>query len=423
MTHEPDLDLKSPANVRDPFPVYRWLRDHEPVHRSENLNAWVVTRYADVLEIFDQPERFSSDRFRKVDERYASDRPAVRSVGAVLGDWLVFRDPPDHTRLRALLQKTFTPRQLERSRARIQATIDALLAPIASRGETDFIRDFAFPLPAIVIALLLGAPTADIEPIKEWSDRLAAYVGGSTEERDNFAEAQAGVAQLVEYFRALLEERRRRARDDLMSSLLRAEHEGQALSADEVVANCVLLLFAGHETTTNLLGNGLFHLLRHPDQLARLRAEPDLVPAAVEELLRFDGPVPATIKIATEAVAWHGRCISAGEMVLPILSSANRDPRSFTDPDALDVGRSPNRHLAFAHGIHFCLGAPLARLEARLAFETLLRRFSRLELASDAPQWKPQIFLRGLASLPLRCHAGALAGRSGFDDDAERRTT
>ncbi len=423
MTHEPDLDLKSPANVRDPFPVYRWLRDHEPVHRSENLNAWVVTRYADVLEIFDQPERFSSDRFRKVDERYASDRPAVRAVGAVLGDWLVFRDPPDHTRLRALLQKTFTPRQLERSRARIQATIDALLAPIASRGETDFIRDFAFPLPAIVIALLLGAPTADLEPIKEWSDRLAAYVGGSTEERDNFAEAQAGVAQLVEYFRALLEERRRRARDDLMSSLLRAEHEGQALSADEVVANCVLLLFAGHETTTNLLGNGLFHLLRHPDQLARLRAEPDLVPAAVEELLRFDGPVPATIKIATEAVAWHGRCISAGEMVLPILSSANRDPRSFTDPDALDVGRSPNRHLAFAHGIHFCLGAPLARLEARLAFETLLRRFSRLELASDAPQWKPQIFLRGLASLPLRCHAGALVGRSGFDDDAERRTT
>ncbi len=416
MTHEPDLDLESPANVRDPFPVYRWLRDHDPVHRSESLNAWVVTRYADVLEVFDQPKRFSSDRFRKVGERYTSDRPAVRAVAAVLRDWLVFRDPPDHTRLRALLQKTFTPRRLEAMGARIQATIDALLDPVAERGETDFIRDFAFPLPALVIALLLGAPAEDLEAIKTWSDRLAAYLGGSTVGRDNFAEAQGGVSKLAEYFRALLEERRRRPRDDLMSSLLRAEHEGQRLGPEEVLANCVLLLFAGHETTTNLLGNGLFHLLRHPEQLAALRAEPDLVPGAVEELLRYDGPVPATIKIATEMVTWHGRRIEAGEMVLPLLSSANRDPRRFADPDALDVRRAPNRHLAFAFGIHFCLGAPLARLEARLAFETLLRRFSHLELASGDPPWKPQIFLRGLASLPLRC--GAARGGREADADA-----
>jgi hypothetical protein len=401
----PDLDLQSPANVRDPFPVYRWLRDHEPVHRSESLGAWVVTRYSDVLEVFDQPQRFSSDRFRKADERHASDRPAVRDVVAVLRDWLVFRDPPDHTRLRALLQKTFTPRQLEAIRPRIELTIDALLDPVAERGETDFLRDFAFPLPALVIALLLGAPPGDIEPIKEWSDRLAAYLGGSVDERDNFTEAQAGLASLVEYFRTLLDERRRRPRDDLMSSLLRAEHEGQTLTPDEVIANCVLLLFAGHETTTNLLGNGLYHLLRHPDQLDALRGSPELAPGAVEELLRYDGPVPATVKIATEAVAWHGRRIEPGERVLPFLSSANRDPRRFPDPDALDVRRAPNRHLAFAFGIHFCLGAPLARLEARLAFEALLRRFERLELARDDPPWKPQIFLRGLASLPLRCEA------------------
>ena len=399
----PDLDLQSPANVRDPFPVYRWLRDHEPLHHSESLGAWVVTRYADVLEVFEQAQRFSSDRFRKADARYASERPAIQAVVAVLRDWLVFRDPPDHTRLRALLQKTFTPRRLAASQPRIEATIDALLGPIAERGESDFLRDFAFPLPALVIALLLGAPPGDIESIKQWSDRLAAYLGGSIDERDNFSEAQAGLASLVAYFRALLDERRSRPRDDLMSALLRAEHEGQRLTADEVMANCVLLLFAGHETTTNLLGNGLYHLLRHPDQLAALRAEPELVPGAVEELLRYDGPVPATLKIATEAIEWHGRRIQPGEGVVPFLSAANRDPRRFANPDALDIRRAPNRHLAFAFGIHFCLGAPLARLEARLAFEALLRRFSHLELAQEDPPWKPQIFLRGLASLPLRC--------------------
>jgi cytochrome P450 len=409
----PDLDLRSPANVRDPFPVYGWLRDHDPVHRSASLDAWIVTRYADVLEVFEQPQRFSSDRFRRAGERYASERPAVRDVVAVLRDWLVFRDPPDHTRLRALLQKTFTPRRLEALRPRIEATIEALLDPVAERGEADFLRDFAFPLPALVIALLLGAPPGDIEAIKKWSDRLAAYLGGSVDERDHFSEAQAGLASLVGYFRVLLDERHRQPQDDLMSALLRAEHEGQTLTGDEVVANCVLLLFAGHETTTNLLGNGLYHLLHHPDQLAALRAEPELVPGAVEELLRYDGPVPATLKIATEAVAWQGRRIEPGERVLPFLSSANRDPRRFPDPDALDVRRAPNRHLAFAFGIHFCLGAPLARLEARLAFEALLRRFARIELACDDPPWKPQIFLRGLAALPLRCEGREAGARRG----------
>jgi cytochrome P450 len=398
----PDLDLKAPANVSDPFPLYAWLRDRDPVHRSASLDAWVVTRYADVVALFEQPARFSSDRFRKAGERYVSERDAVQAVATVLRDWLVFRDPPDHTRLRALLQKTFTPRQLERSTPRIQATIDALLAPIAERGETDFVRDFAFPLPARVIAFLLGAADEQIEPIKRASDRLAAYLGGNTEGRDNFAEASAGVAQLVEIFQRLLAERRARPRDDLMSLMLAAEHEGGRLDEGEVIANCVLLLFAGHETTTNLLGNGLYHLLQRPEQLARLRAQPALVPSAVEELLRFDGPVPATLKIATEDVVWHGAAIRPGDRVLPMIASANRDERQFPSPDSLDVARAPNRHLAFAYGIHFCLGAPLARLEAKLALETLLRRFAHIELVQKDPPWKKQIFLRGLASLPLR---------------------
>jgi cytochrome P450 len=401
MTAPPDLDLKSLPNVHDPFPVYRWLRDHDPVHWSASLNAWAVTRYADVFEIFCDPLKFSSDRFRKVDTKYASNRPAVRQVGELLDDWLVFRDPPDHTRLRSLLQKSFTPTHLSKSRARIQATVDGLLDLVTDRGEMDFIRALAFPLPATVIAILLGAPVEDLELIKEWSDRLAAYLGGSVAGTDNFGEAREGVARLAEYFRALLKARQRNLGDDLMSLMLHAEHEGEHLSHDEVVANCVLLLFAGHETTTNLLGNGLLHLLRNPEQASLLRCDPALAPTAVEEFLRYDGPVPATIKIATDDIEWHGKQIRRGDMVLPLMSSANRDPQQFPDADALDVRRTPNRHLAFAYGIHFCLGAPLARLEAELTFDTLLRRFPDLALQSGDARWKPMIFLRGLESLPL----------------------
>ncbi len=397
-----DLDLKSPPNVQDPFPVHRNLRDREPVRWNESLNAWTIARYDDVLEVFNRPARFSSDRFRRLDPRYASERPEVKAVADVLADWLVFRDPPDHTRLRGLLQKSFTPRHLEKNRDRIQTTIDELLGAAAGRGEMDFIRDFAFPLPALVIALLLGAPTRDIEPIKRWSDRLAAYIGGAVDERDNFSEARAGLASLVDYFGSLLRERRRRPGDDLIDLMLRAEHEGDTLSEEEVVSNCVLLLFAGHETTTNLLGNGLFHLLRNPDQLERLRAAPGLLATAVEELLRYDGPVPATAKIATEDVVWHGQRIERGQMVLALMSSANRDPRQFARPDELDVGRRTNRHLGFGFGIHFCLGAPLARLEAQLALRAVLRRLPDLELGSPAPRWKPMLFLRGLESLAIR---------------------
>jgi len=396
-----DVDPKSWANVQDPFPLYAWLREQDPLHWSASLNAWVVTRWGDVLEVFNQPRRFSADRFRKVDERYASRRSAVRAVADVLGHWLVFRDPPDHDRLRGLLQASFTPKQLASSRDRIQASVDALLDRVAARGTMDFIRELAFPLPAMVIAGLMGAPAEDLDRIKTWSDRLASYLGGATDERDNFAEASAGVAGLADYFRALLREHERRPQDDLMGLLLRAEHEGERLTHDEVVANCILLLFAGHETTTNLIGNGLFHLLRHPAQAALVRDDPALLHGAVEELLRYDGPVPATMKIATEDVAWHGKTIRRGDMVVPFLASANRDPSQFAAPDTLDVRRAIDRHVAFAWGIHFCLGAWLARLEARVVLATVLRRLPDLAIATEAPRWKPMIFLRGLEALPL----------------------
>jgi cytochrome P450 len=402
----PDLDFKSAANVYDPYPLFAWLRDHDPVHWNAGLRAWMVTRYDDVRAVLDDPGRFSSDRFRKVGPEYASQRSAVRAVGEVLGRWLVFRDPPDHTRLRALLQRTFTPRQLRRSRSMVQETLDALLDRAEERSEVDFVRDVAFPLPAIVIALLLGAPTEDVEPIKTWSDELAAYLGGSVDEIDNFERAAKGLAELVAYFRSLIDRRRRRPAEGLIDLMLAAEDGGDTLSDDEVVANCILLLFAGHETTTNLLANGLLHLLRRDDQLAALRAAPDLVPSAVEEFLRIEAPVPATTKVVTADGEWRGAPLRRGQMVLPFLSSANRDPRRFPDPDVLDVRRAPNRHLAFGHGIHFCLGAPLARLEGELAFRTLLARYGRIELLEPTPRWKPLLFFRTLERLPVRLASG-----------------
>jgi cytochrome P450 len=397
-----EIDLKSPAIARDPYPAFASLRDRDPVHWSESLGAWVVTRYADVLEIWNRPEAFSSDRFRKVRAELTSQRPEVRAVAAVLSEWLVFRDPPDHTRLRALLQKAFTPRQLAQNRARIQAAIDALIDAARAKPELDFVADFAFPLPALVIAQLLGAPREDIEPIKTWSDQLAAYLGGSLDGQDNFTRARAGVEGLVGYFTALLREKRRRPSDDVIGLMLRAEHEGRTLGADEIVANCVLLLFAGHETTTNLLANGLFHLLRDPRALAQWRARPELGASAVEELLRFEAPVPATVKVATSDLVFRDRRLRAGDMVLPFLSAANRDPRQFPDPDQLDLAREPNRHLAFGWGIHFCLGAPLARLEAALAFSSLLAHEPGLALAQAEPHWRPWLFFRGLEQLRVR---------------------
>jgi len=397
-----DLDLKSPAVARDPYPAFAWLRDRDPVHWSESLGAWVVTRYADVLEIWNHPDLFSSDRFRKVGAEFTSQRPEVRAVASVLSEWLVFRDPPDHTRLRGLLQKTFTPRQLANVRPQIQAAIDALIDEALPQHEIDFAAQFAFPLPALVIALLLGAPSSDIEAIKHWSDELAAYLGGSLDGRDNFTRARAGVQALVDYFTDLLREKRRNPGEDLIGLMLRAEHEGHTLGSEEIVSNCVLLLFAGHETTTNLLANGLLHLLRHPDRLAQLRARPELDASAVEELLRIESPVPATVKIATRDVEFAGAALRAGQMVLPFLSSANRDPRQFADPDRLDLARAPNRHLAFGWGIHFCLGAPLARLEAALAFRSLLERVPSLALADPDPRWRPWLFFRALEELRVR---------------------
>ncbi len=396
------IDLADPANQCDPYPAYAWLREHEPAHWSARLKMWVITRWEDVQRILQDPVRYSSDRFRRIPPALARRRPDIEDVARVLRDWAVYRDPPDHTRLRGLLNKAFTPRRVESMAPRIQCVVDELLDAAAERGGMDVIADFAFPLPATVIAALLGIPSDDVPRMKTWSDQIAAYVGGAQAGGDTIDEAGRGLAAIVEYFRELIRARRGEG-EDLISLMLAAEDRGDMFTREEVVSNCVLLLFAGHETTTNLLGNGLFHLLRHPQQLALLRADPRLMPAAIEELLRYDPPVAGKIKIAAQDLEIHGRPVREGDLVAIMLAAANRDPRRFDDPDALLITRAPGQHLAFGYGIHFCLGAALARLEAQIALAALLRRFRELTLLEQKPRWRPQIFFRGLATLPVAC--------------------
>ena len=399
-----DLDLKSPAVARDPYPAFAWLRDRDPVHWSESLGAWVVTRYADVLEIWNHPDLFSSDRFRKVGAEFTSQRPEVRAVASVLSEWLVFRDPPDHTRLRGLLQKTFTPRQLANIRPQIQAAIDALIDEALAQREIDFVAQFAFPLPALVIALLLGAPSEDIEAIKRWSDELAAYLGGSLDGRDNFTRARAGVQALVDYFTDLLREKRRDPGEDLIGLMLRAEHEGHTLGSEEIVSNCVLLLFAGHETTTNLLANGLLHLLRHPDCSRSCARDPSWTRRAVEELLRIESPVPATVKIATRDVEfrWRGAARGSDGAAVPLLGQSRSAPIRRSRPPRSRARAEPTPRVRLGHPLLSRSAARAARGGARVSQPARAR-------ASTGAR-RPGAALAAVAVLPrARGAAGAVA--------------
>ncbi len=384
----------------DAFGVYRRLREEDPVHWSEVLQMWLLVRYDDVDHVLTTPARFSVDRFRAVGEEFARRRPDMQDVAAIMRDWAVYRDPPDHTRLRAFLNGSFVPRQIQQMRPRIQRIVDGLLDEAAERRRIDFVADVAFPLPASVIAAMLGVPNEDIAQLKAWSNQIAAYIGGA-HRGDDIERAKQGLRATCDYFRYLLRARRGRPVDDVLGLLLDARDAGGRLSEDEIVSNCVLLLFAGHETTTNLLGSGLWLLLRHPAAEQRLRGDPDLVPTAVEEFLRCEPPVAGTIRLVTDDVVLGGLRIRCGQAIGAMIAAANRDPARFDCPEELDVGRSPNRHLAFGYGIHFCLGAGLARLEAELAFRSLLQRFRRFRLRDPGPRRKRQLFFRALETLPV----------------------
>jgi len=402
------LDFSRPDFLRDPYPTYRALREAGPLHRVEDgaLRFWAVTRHADVLALLRDP-RVTVDRLPQLGGDPAAPvdsatlNPIARAL-RTLSRVMLFRDPPDHTRLRGLANKAFTPRMVEALRPRIAALVGELLAPLEPGARFDVVHDFAEPLPILVIAELLGLPAADRKELKGWSDDLAVLLDGSIALQHLDRGIRSAIA-VLDYLRGHLEERRRNPREDLLSAMLAARERDENLTEDEILATALLVMGAGHETTTNLVGNAVLALLRNPRELARLRAEAALLPGAVEEFLRYDAPVQGTARALREPIEIHGTRIPARNEVLLPIGCANRDPEVFADPDRLDVGRADVRHASFGHGIHFCLGAGLARLEAQLAIGGLLARAPRLEPACDEAQlaWRPGWLLRGLTALPV----------------------
>ncbi|HEX9463864.1 MAG TPA: cytochrome P450 [Alphaproteobacteria bacterium] len=402
------FDPRRPEIMADPYPVYATLRERSPAYWSPVLRGWVLTRYRDVRAALVDP-RLSADRITPfMDSLPPARRVALSGLELILTRWAVFADPPAHTRLRGLMNKAFTPRAIATLRSRIEAIVGGLLDRFAGRDEIDLIGDFAYPLPATVIAGMLGVPETDIDRFKIWSDNLAVFVGSAQTTPNKYDRAAYGLAEMDGYFRAVIRARRTApARDDVIGGLIAAEEGGQALSEDELVATAILILFAGHETTTNLIGNGMLALLRHPAELARLRARPDLEESAVEELLRYDSPAASVTRVAAEAVELAGRRIPRGDRLFLMINAANRDGEQFAEPDRLDLGRTENRHVAFGFGPHYCIGAPLARLEAQIAFQALVKRFAAIELAPQQLEWSDNLVLRGLKALRLRLRHAA----------------
>jgi pimeloyl-[acyl-carrier protein] synthase len=391
------FDPSLPEFIADPYPFYRRLQERDPVHQSP-LGFWVLTRYDDCVMVLRDP-RFGRAGFEGVLESvYGNSTEQGRLPTSML-----FRDPPDHTRLRALVSRAFTPRVIEGLRPRIQQIVDGLLVQVRDAGHMEVIAELAYPLPVTVISEMLGVPEGDRERIKQWSADIARSLDaiGLPTDPEIVDRGRTGRRAIGDYFRSLLPERKKRPRGDLLSLLIEAEEQGDKLSEGELLATCVLLYIAGHETTVNLIGNGLLALLRHPKELERLRDDPALLQSAVEELLRYDGPVQRTARITNADVEIGGHKIAKGSMVVPVIGAANRDPAHFPSPDHLDVSRPDNRHIAFGFGIHFCLGAPLARLEGQIALGTVLRRLPRLALATERPEWRESQVLRGLKALPV----------------------
>jgi len=384
-----------PEFVADPYPTYRRLRAEDPVHRSP-LGFWVLTRYEDVVGVL-RDSRLAKEAIAT----YVAARFNIPVPG--LGLSMLDRDPPDHTRLRGLVSKAFTPRVVEVLRPRIQALVDELLDRVEGNASMDLIEDFAYPLPVTVICEMLGVPVEDRERFKQWGLDIARGLDSIMLPPDSEVARRSMAARngLSDYFRELIALRRARPRADMLSDLIAAEEAGDKLTESELLATCILLLVAGHETTVNLIGNGTLALLRHPEELRRLREDPGLIVTAVEELLRYDGPVQRTARIPSEDVTIGGRTIPKGDMVMPFIGAADRDPAQFPDPERLDITRTENRHIAFGWGIHFCLGAPLARVEGQIAINTLVSRLPKLALATDRPEFRQSLTLRGLTSLPV----------------------
>ncbi|MCY4141084.1 MAG: cytochrome P450 [Rhodobacteraceae bacterium] len=383
--------------VQDPYPLYAALRTRSPVHRSTLLNGWLFTRHADVDAILRDHRRFAND------PRKGTLSPRQRALLPPAEEYtLLIIDPPDHARLRALVNRAFTQRAVRVLEPRIRAILGEMLDDIADPGAFDFMRAVARPLPVVAIAEMLGVPAEDRDRFSVWSALRARMLEPTITQRERAAGVEAGRA-FDAWFRPILEQRAATPRDDIVSALVQARDEDGCLSERETLNMLRLLVVAGNETIANLIGNGMLALLRNPGQFQRLRDDPGLIPAAVDELLRFDSPVQTDFRRVLADCEVNGFTLRARDNVILSLGAANRDPGAFDDPDHLDVGRGQGSHLAFGRGIHHCLGAALARLEGRIAFEMLLERFPRIELLDERPRFRNGIVLRGLKSLAVRC--------------------
>ncbi len=398
-----DWRPEDPATLADPFPVFAKMRDEDPCHWSPRLKSWVLTRYDDVKGVCTDKDAFSSDRLRPYFASLPGDEAArIADIIRYLSLWMVFKDPPEHTRLRRLTSKVFHARSMQGMRPQVEEIAAWLLARIDGREEFDFVAEFAGPLPCLVIMAMLGVPREELARVKRMSDDIALFIGSSRTSSQKYATAEAATHEMADFFRSLIGERRARPRTDLLSELVALRDGDDRLSEDELVATCILLLFAGHETTTNHIANGLLALMRFPDQMAALRADPGLAAAAVEELLRYDGPSGAQVRVVRTAHELHGKTLNEGDRVFLMLNAANRDPRAYPEPDRLDLRRDGVAHLTFGFGLHICLGFPLARTEGAVAFPAVLRHFAHIEPATQAPEWINSLVFRGMKALPVR---------------------
>ncbi|NBN90353.1 MAG: cytochrome P450 [Actinobacteria bacterium] len=398
-----DDNLVCDAAVRDPYAFFGHLRDNAPIHWNTRHKAWVLTTHELVTAALrngsltaDRMEPFRASVMRQTNSA------AVDETFRILANWMVFLDPPNHTRLRRLVSRIFAPPVVRAQTADIQEVVESLIADLPEDRPVDFIAEFAAPLPAIVIAKMLGVPPQDRILFKEWSDQLTSLVFGAYDNPDRFHQAARGMLDLRDYLLGMIEKFEVAPEDNLISLLLEQE-DGDSLSRDELISTCTLLLFGGHETTTNLITNGLLALLDFPDQMDDLRRNPDIMPIALEEITRFDGPARSMVRLVKEDHEFGGVEMKAGERVFLVNPSANRDPAVFSDPDALNLRRNPTSHIGYGFGLHYCLGAPLARLEADLALSAILREFGSITMATERStlEWNPTMLSRGLKSLPV----------------------
>ena len=392
------MQLLDPEVLADPYPLYRRLREERPVHWDPYLHAWVVTRYRDVVHVL---HRFSADRTPTPEKLQAMGMEMLTPIARVMVMQMLFLDPPEHMRIRRLAASVFTPRTVERLRGHIQDITDSLIDEVAASGEMEVMEQLANPLPAIVTAEMLGVPPSDHLKLKAWSQDFAEVLGNFQHNPDHAAKVARSLEEMTAYFR---DAARRQADGDgegLIHALATAEVNGDRFTEEEVIANTIVTMVGGQETTTNLIGNGLLALLRNPGEMERLRTEPSIINPAVEELLRYEAPSQQTARLAPEDTEIDGNVIREKQAVIAVMGAANRDPERFPDPDRLDLTREDNRHLAFGWASHFCFGAPLARIEGEIAFSTMLRRLHDLQLKPGPLSWRANLGLRGLTALPI----------------------